>query len=110
MSLSLCFFPSLTVQILEESSAGPRRLELQPRCQVHPVLLLQEHCALHYRGKKVTLGLDSCVQYYRFNPSSTKFTKLRKNFLIDWHVSVEERRAPAGGVRLCQYGAHRQSI
>lgn len=39
---------SLTVQILEESSARPWSLELQPCSQVYPVLLLQEYCPLHH--------------------------------------------------------------
>lgn len=49
--LLLLFFPSQTVQILEESAVGARGLELQPRGQVYPVLLLQKHCPLHHRGR-----------------------------------------------------------
>lgn len=43
-----CLFFSPTVQILEESSARPWSLELQPCSQVYPVLLLQEYCPLYH--------------------------------------------------------------
>lgn len=43
-----CLFFSHTVQILEESSARPWSLELQPCSQVYPVLLLQEYCPLYH--------------------------------------------------------------
>lgn len=52
-------FPSHTVQILKESAAGSRSLELQPRSQVHPVLLLQEYCPVHHRGKTHTEALST---------------------------------------------------
>lgn len=48
LAVFLHLLPSHTVQILEESAARPRSLELQPRGQVYPVLLLQEHCPLHH--------------------------------------------------------------
>lgn len=52
-------FPSHTVQILKESAAGSRSLELQPRSQVHPILLLQEYCPVHHRGKTHTEALST---------------------------------------------------
>lgn len=44
-------FPLLPVRLPGEAAAGARRLELQPRDQVHPVLLLQERGPLHHRGE-----------------------------------------------------------
>lgn len=64
----LCLLSSHTVQILEESAARPWGLELQPRGQMYPVLLLQEHCPLHHWGchsQTRSQCTNACVQESR---------------------------------------------
>lgn len=81
-------FPSHTVQILKESAAGSRSLELQPRSQVHPVLLLQEYCPVHHRGKTHTEALSTkVVQKARCECTALRFVFQR----CKWHNYVKAK-------------------